>query len=163
MSDFFDLGIDEMQAQITALVSALDRMDESVSEGVVEAAEEATSIIMREQKRLLSAANFAHPTADLASLIKVQKGKNTKYYKLKIGYDSEAARQHPEVFVIEFGRPGKSARRMKKTDSLGRKKGDFPPQTPHIVAGMHLARNEAAQRFRDRMAEIARRKWGENH
>lgn len=163
MSDFFDLGLEEMQTQITALVNTLDRMDESVSAGVVEAAEEAAGIIMREQKRLLSAANFAQPTADLAGLIKVQKSRSSKYYKLKIGYDSEAVREHPEVLVIEFGRPGKSARRMKPTDSLGRKKGDFPPHTPHIVAGMHLARSEAAKRFRERMTEIARREWEENH
>lgn len=92
----------------------------------------------------------------------MQKSSSKKYYKLKIGYDSEAIKQHPELLVIEFGRPGKSARRMKPTDSLGRKKGDFPPQTPHIIAGFIIAKDEAAGHFRDRMAEIARQKWENN-
>lgn len=161
-NDVFDLGFEGMQAQINQLVSALDRMDKSVNEGALQAAQESAEIIAREQKRLLSAANFAHPKADLQGLIKVQKSSSKKYYKLKIGYDSEAIKQHPELLVIEFGRPGKSARRMKKTDSLGRKKGDFPPQTPHIIAGFIIAKDEAAGHFRDRMAEIARQKWENN-
>lgn len=158
-NDVFDLGFEGMQTQINQLVSALDRMDESVNAGALQAAQESAEIIAREQKRLLSAANFAHPKADLQGLIKVQKSSGKKYYKLKIGYDSEAIKQHPELLVIEFGRPGKSARRMKPTDSLGRKKGDFPPQTPHIIAGFTLARDEAAEHFRDRMAEIAKQEW----
>lgn len=158
-NDVFDLGFEGMQTQINQLVSALDRMDESVNESALQAAQESAEIIAREQKRLLSAANFAKPEADLQGLIKVQKSSSKKYYKLKIGYDSEAIKQHPELLVIEFGRPGKSARRMKPTDSLGRKKGDFPPQTPHIIAGFTLAKDEAAGHFRDRMAEIAKQEW----
>lgn len=158
-NDVFDLGLDGMQTQINQLVSALDRMDESVNAGALQAAQESAEIIAQEQKRLLSAANFAKPEADLQGLIKVQKSSSRKYFKLKIGYDSEAIKQHPEVLVIEFGRPGKSVRRMKPTDSLGRKKGDFPPQTPHIIAGFYLAKDGAAEHFRDRMAEIAKQKW----
>lgn len=161
-NDVFDLGFEGMQTQINQLVSALDRMDKSVNEGALQAAQESAEIIAREQKRLLSAANFAHPKADLQGLIKVQKSSSKKYYKLKIGYDSKAIKQHPELLVIEFGRPGKSARRMKPTDSLGRKKGDFPPQTPHIIAGFTLAKDEAAGHFCDRMARIAQEQWNNN-
>ena len=97
--------------------------------------------------------------ADLIGLIRVRKDSSRKYYRLKIGYDSDAIQQHPELLVIEFGRPGKSARRSKLTDSLGRKKGDFPPMTPHIIPGFYLAKEEAAEHFRQRLLEAARRQW----
>lgn len=90
----------------------------------------------------------------------------------EIGYDSAAIKAHPEVLVIEYGRPGKSARRMspvqknfkmtrgrKKVKVSGRRKGKFPPQTPHIKPGFILAKDKAAGHFRDRLLEIARRKW----
>ncbi len=97
--------------------------------------------------------------ADLAALIKVRKISGKKYFLLGIGYDSDTIQQHPELLVIEFGRPGKSARRMKKTDTLGRKKGDFPPVTPHIIPGFYLGKQDAGEHFREKMLEIARRNW----
>lgn len=157
--EFFDFDVEGFQKQVTELVVKLDRMARDVDEGALSAARESAEIIAREQKRLLSAADFARPTANLAGLIRVRQDKKSKYYRLSIGYDSEAIRQHPEVLVIEFGRPGRSARRNSATDSKGRKKGQFPPQTPHIIAGYLIARNEAAQHFRDRMLETARRRW----
>lgn len=158
MNDFIDIDSNGFETQITALVNDLDLMADEVVAGAAAAAEESAKIIQREQKRLLSAASFANPTADLASLIKIAKSTSKKYYHFRVGYDSAAIKQHPEVLVIEFGRPGKSARRMKKTDSLGRKKGDFPPQTPHIYPGFLVSREEAANHFLTRLAEIAERR-----
>lgn len=157
--DFFDLGLEQFQQQINLLVQDLDQMSQAVEEGAVEAANEAAEMIAAEQKRLLSSAHFQRKNADLAGLIKVKKSSSKKYYRLNIGYDSAAIKAHPEVLVIEYGRPGKSARRMKTTDKLGRKKGDFPPQTPHIKPGFILAKDKAAEHFRERLMEIARRKW----
>lgn len=157
--DFFNFGIDQFQQQINMLVRDLDKMSEAVETGAVEAANEAAEMIASEQKRLLSSARFQHGNADLAGLIKVKRSSSKKYYRLNIGYDSETIKEHPEVLVIEYGRPGKSARRMKSTDSLGRKKGDFPPQTPHIKPGFILAKDKAAEHFRERLMDIARRKW----
>lgn len=158
--DMFDLGLEQFQQQIDLLVRDLDQMSEAVEAGAVEAANEAAEMIAAEQKRLLSAANFRNKTTDLAALIKVKQwSKSKKYYRLNIGYDSETIKAHPEVLVIEYGRPGKSARRMKSTDSLGRKKGDFPPQTPHIKPGFILAKDKAAEHFREKLLEIAKRKW----
>ncbi len=173
MSDeFFNFDVEGFQKQVTELVVKLDHMARDVDEGALNAAKESAEMIAREQKRLLSAADFARPTANLAGLIRVRQDKKSKYYRLSIGYDSEAIRQHPEVLVIEFGRPGRSARRMSPTEQnfeyvrdgklvkvTGRRKGNFPPQTPHIIAGYLIARNEAAQHFQDRMLEIARRRW----
>lgn len=155
----FDLGLDGMQLQIEQLTAVLDRMDERVREEVKQVTMECAQMIMREQKRMLSAANFAAPRANLAGLIRVTRDARSKYYRLRIGYDSEAIKQHPEVLVVEFGRPGKSARRMKPTDKLGRKKGAFPPQTPHIIAGLIFAKEDVTRHFRNRLAEIARNEW----
>lgn len=157
--DIFDLGLERFQQQINLLVRDLDQMSRAVESGAVAAAEESAEMIAVEQKRLLSAASFRNKTADLAALITVKQSRSKKYYRLNIGYDSAAIKAHPEVLVIEYGRPGKSARRMKSTDKLGRKKGDFPPQTPHIKPGFILAKDKAAGHFRDRLLEIARRKW----
>lgn len=157
--DIFDLGLERFQQQINLLVRDLDQMSRAVESGAVAAAEESAEMIAAEQKRLLSAASFRNKTADLAALITVKRSGSKKYYRLNIGYDSAAIKAHPEVLVIEYGRPGKSARRMKSTDKLGRKKGDFPPQTPHIKPGFILAKDKAAGHFRDRLLEIARQKW----
>ncbi len=157
--DIFDLGLERFQQQINLLVRDLDQMSRAVESGAVAAAEESAEMIAAEQKRLLSAASFRNKTADLAALITVKQSRSRKYYRLNIGYDSAAIKAHPEVLVIEYGRPGKSARRMKSTDKLGRKKGDFPPQTPHIKPGFILAKDKAAEHFRDRLLEIARQKW----
>lgn len=157
--DFFGFDFQGFQGQINALAEKLDRMSEDVSAEAESAAKEAAEIIAREQRRLLSKALFRERKADLIGLIRVRKDSSRKYYRLKIGYDSDAIRQHPELLVIEFGRPGKSARRSKLTDSLGRKKGDFPPMTPHIIPGFYLAKEEAAEHFRQRLLEAARRQW----
>lgn len=157
--DFFGFDFQGFQGQINALAEKLDRMSEDVSAEAESAAKEAAEIIAREQRRLLSKALFKKHKADLIGLIRVRKDSSRKYYRLKIGYDSDAIQQHPELLVIEFGRPGKSARRSKLTDSLGRKKGDFPPMTPHIIPGFYLAKEEAAEHFRQRLLEAARRQW----
>lgn len=170
--DIFDLGLERFQQQINLLVRDLDQMSRAVESGAVAAAEESAEMIAAEQKRLLSAASFRNKTADLAALITVKRSGSKKYYRLNIGYDSAAIKAHPEVLVIEYGRPGKSARRMspvqkdfkmtrgrKKVKVSGRRKGKFPPQTPHIKPGFILAKDKAAGHFRDRLLEIARRKW----
>ena len=157
--DFFGFDFQGFQGQINALAEKLDRMSEDVSAEAESAAKEAAEIIAREQRRLLSKALFREHKADLIGLIRVRKDSSRKYYRLKIGYDSDAIRQHPELLVIEFGRPGKSARRNDPKDSLGRKKGDFPPMTPHIIPGFYLAKEEAAEHFRQRLLEAARRQW----
>ena len=157
--DFFDFDFAGMQMQVNELISRLDKMAGDVDEGAVQAAQEAAEIIAKEQRRLLSAAVFKEHKADLASLIKVRQAQSKKYFRLAIGYDSAAIQQHPELLVIEFGRPGKSARRMKATDSLGRKKGDFPPVTPHIIPGFYLGKEDAGEHFRQKLLEIAQRRW----
>lgn len=157
--DFFDFDFQGFQGQISALIDRLDQMSGDVDNGALQAAQEAAEIIAKEQRRLLSQAVFKEHKADLVSLIKVRKISGTRYFRLGIGYDSAAIQQHPELLVIEFGRPGKSARRRKATDSRGRKKGDFPPATPHIIPGFYLGKQDAGEHFRQKLLEIARRRW----
>lgn len=157
--DFFDFDFAGMQMQVNELISRLDKMASDVDVGAVQAAQEAAEIIAKEQRRLLSQAVFKEHKADLVSLIRVRQASSKKYFRLAIGYDSEAIQQHPELLVIEFGRPGKSARRRKATDSLGRKKGDFPPVTPHIIPGFYLGKEDAGEHFRQKLLEIAQRRW----
>ncbi len=54
--DFFDFDFAGFQAQVSALVSNLDRMADGVEAGAEQAAQEAAEIIAKEQRRLLSAA-----------------------------------------------------------------------------------------------------------
>ena len=157
--DFFDFDFAGMEFQVNELISRLDKMARDVDEGAVQAAKESAEIIAKEQRRLLSQAVFKKHEADLVGLIKVRQMNGKRYFRLGIGYDSEVIKQHPELLVIEFGRPGKSARRMKATDSLGRKKGDFPPTTPHIIPGFYLGKEDAGEHFRQRLLEIARNRW----
>ncbi len=157
--DFFDFDFQGFQGQISALIENLDQMARDVDAGALQAMKESAEIIAKEQRRLLSQAVFKEHKADLAGLIKVRQMTGKRYFRLGIGYDSETIKQHPELLVIEFGRPGKSARRMKATDSLGRKKGDFPPVTPHIIPGFYLGKEDAGEHFRHKLIEIARRRW----
>lgn len=170
--DMFDLGLEQFQQQINILVRDLDQMSEAVEAGAVDAANEAAEMIADEQRRILSAANFKRRKYNLANLIKVRQSSSKKYYQLHIGYDSLTLKAFPELLVIEYGRPGKSARRMSpvqkdfemtrdgKTYKIkGRRKGGFPSQTPHIKPGFILAKDKAAEHFRDRLLEIAKQKW----
>lgn len=165
----FDLGLDGMQLQIEQLTAVLDRMDERVREGVEQVTMECAQMIMREQKRMLSAADFAAPRANLAGLIKITRYKS--YWGntyTRVGYDAQAVREHPEVLVVEFGRPGtarrtgvmqEKKRRRKDGTEYTQRKGAFPPQTPHIIAGLIFAKEDVTRHFRNRLAEIARNEW----
>lgn len=160
MSDF--IKFDGFEAQISALINDLNRAKDDVDSSSEEAAYRAAEIIRREQVRLFGKASFKRDkkkhTYRYASgaLIKIVREKNSRVYKLKIGYNTETLRQYPELLVIEFGRPGKSARRSKLTDSKKRKKGDFP-QNPHIRAGYFLAKDKAVDEFNERLFEIVKR------
>ncbi len=161
--DFLDFS--GFEAQITALISDLNKAVGDVNNASAGAAYNAAEIIRAEQARLLAKAVFkrdrkrhSYHYAD-GNLIKVTRDKQSagKVFKLHIGYDTETLRQYPELLVIEFGRPGKSAKRSKPTDSRGRKKGDFPPQISHIRAGLFLAKEKAVKEFNENLYEIAKR------
>ena len=159
MSDGDFLDFSGMEAEISALIRDLDSAKNAVDSAAGQAAEEAAKIIADEQRRLLGKANFKRRTTDLRGLITIKRDLRSKVYKLRVGYDTQAITAHPEVLLIEFGRPGKSPRRMKPTDSKGRKKGDFPPHISHIRAGFDLAKDKAAEHFNEKLMDIAADKF----
>ncbi len=178
MADMFDLGLDNMQEQIQALLRDIDKMPAEINEAASSAIDEAAQLIAAEQKRLLSAAHFENSTLNLASLIKVQPVKlfeTENYLGRGIGYSSEAIREHPELLVIEYGRPGKSARHMSpfqkeftmttrsgKTVTIKHKrKGEFPYDAvcPHIYAGLYIGAGKASKHFRDELFKVLEKIW----
>lgn len=178
--DVFDLGLDNMQEQIEALLRDIGKMPAAINEAAASAMDEAAQLIANEQKRLLSTAHFKHSTVNLASLIKVEPIKLTEtdnYLGRGIGYSTEAIRRYPELLVIEYGRPGKSARRMspyqkdfimttrngKKVMVKERRKGEFPQYEvcPHIYAGFYIGADKASKHFRDALCEVLEKIWGE--
>ena len=150
-----------MEAEISSLISDLERSIKDVDAAVPAAALSAAEVIRNEQVRLLAKAHFKRDKKNhvykmvSGSLITIQQDKASKrFFKLRIGYDTPTLRENPELLVIEFGRPGKSKGRMKPTDTLGRKKGSFP-SAPHIRTGFFLAKEKAADKFNETLYKIA--------
>lgn len=161
MADFINFS--GMEAEISKLMDDMDAAKKEVEEAMPEAAMEAAEIIRAEQQRLLSKANFKRDKPNHqynnvnGGLIKIMQDRTrNRRYKVKIGYDSETLRKYPELRVIEFGRPGKSARHSKKTDKLGRKKGEFPSHISHIRAGFFLAKDKAADACNEKLMQAAK-------
>ncbi len=166
MADFINFS--GMEAEISKLMDDMDAAKKEVEEAMPEAAMEAAEIIRAEQQRLLSKANFKrdrpnhHYNNVNGGLIKIMQDRTkSKRYRLKIGYDSETLRKYHELLVIEFGRPGKSARHSKKTDKLGRKKGDFPAHVSHIRAGFFLSKDKAADACNEKLMQAAQNAFRE--
>ncbi len=84
----------------------------------------AAKTIQQEQQRLL-----CKQFPQFASAIKItseESGRailsfSIRRYKFKIGYDTETLREHPELLVIEFGRPGAIGAHTKKLKTGGAK------------------------------------------
>ena len=157
------IGFDGLETAVTELIADLNRAVQDVDSEAEEAAQNAAGLILAEQKRLFRKAVFrrdkqrhTYKYAD-ETLIKIMRDERSagRVYKLKIGYDTETLRRYPELLLIEFGRPGKSRKRAKRTDSTGRKKGTFPAHVSHIRAGALFAKDKAAKAFTDRLFEIA--------
>ena len=157
MSEEF-ITVDGLESQITQFMQALDAMDAAVDVKLAEVADECAAMIEQEQKRLLAT---QHP--QLTSLVKVAaRTVKDKYVKVKVGYDSDTIRDHFELLVIEFGRPGKSARcsgeyekKIRKGETKAHRKGEFPTSVSHIRAGYDVAHNKILQHFEDVLMNTA--------
>lgn len=144
-------GLDDA---IQALQAALDDVDVAVQEALDGAVMDGAEVIKNEQVRLLNQ-KFPH----LSGLIKIRKLKTGQKVVAKIGYDTETLRQHPELLVIEYGRPGQSSRCSGQTDKLGRKKGKFPSQCIHIRAGYQQAKEKAYEKMYSDLSAAAGREF----
>lgn len=143
-----------LQDGVQALIAAMDNVDAAVVAEMDNAIMDAAEIIKAEQKRLLD-----QQFPQLSGLITIQKTKKGKKTIAKIGYSTETLRQHPELLVIEYGRPGQSARCRGLTDKKGRKKGQFPSQCIHIRAGYQQAKDKAYQQLLNRLSAAAGRQF----
>lgn len=152
------ITVDGLEAQITQFMQALDAMDTAVDVKLAEVADECAQMIEQEQKRLLAT---QHP--QLTSLVKVTaRTVKDKYVKVKVGYDSDTIRDHFELLVIEFGRPGKSARcsgeyekKIRKGETKAHRKGEFPSSVSHIRAGFDVAHEKIVQHFEETLMNAA--------
>lgn len=167
MSNDF-MSFDGFQAEITAMMGDLSRAVTVVDETTAQAVDEAAQLIADEQRRLLGKANFkrdcqSHNYNNInGGLIRIFRDNRTRgrRYRVRIGYDAETLKRYPELYVIEFGRPGSSPRYSKPKDKLGRKKGKFPAHISHIRAGFFMKKEEAAKRVLEKLYEAAVQRFG---
>jgi len=167
LSDDF-LQFEGFQAEISAMIDSLNHSVRIVDETAAQAVDEAAQLIADEQRRLLGKASFkrdrqSHDYNNISGdLIRIFRDKRSRgiVYKVRIGYDAETLKRYPELYVIEFGRPGKSPRHSKPKDKLGRKKGEFPAHISHIRAGFFTKKEEAAKRVLEKLYEAAAQRFG---
>lgn len=154
--------------QINSLIGDLTDMQREMTAESDVALDKAAAVIAAEQRRIFAQANFlrdkknhVYKYAD-SSLIRVTKKKlGRAKIKAYIGFDTPTLEAYPELILVEFGRPGKSARRSKDTDKNGRKKGDFPQYATvmPIRAGFNLAKESALAAYKDDMLNRAAELW----
>lgn len=164
MNNAFDIC-----AQIDNLIEDLNVMQREMTAESEIALDKAAEVIAAEQRRIFAQAHFErnkekHVYKNVNdSLIRITKKKlGRAKLKAYVGFDTETLKAYPELILVEFGRPGKSANHSKRTDKLGRKKGDFPAAATvmPIRAGFNLAKESAlaayAEDMFDRAAELFR-------
>ncbi len=124
------------------------------------ALEKAAAIILTEQRRIFAQAKFLrdkkkHVYKGANNSLISARFKKTGRAKIKayIGFDTSTLKAYPELFWVEFGRPGKSPGHSKATDKKGRKKGKFPQEAMvmPIRAGFNLACENALSAYADEM------------
>ena len=150
--EYMDFGLDEFQAKCAKLNEKFKELDEKQQEKLAnEVLTDAAQLFLTEQKRLLAAA--PNPKyAKFADWLEVWTYKGKNGWRVQVGYSTETIKEHLEVLIVEFGRPG--ARGLKKggKDTLGRKIGKIDAYS-HIRASMFLKKEDV-------MAEVQRR-WEE--
>lgn len=181
MNNAFDIC-----GQIDNLIDDLNVMQREMTAESENALEKAAEVIAAEQRRIFAQANFKrgkekHVYKNVNdSLIRVTKKKlGRAKLKAYIGFDTPTLKAYPELILVEFGRPGKSARHSGDTEEVEvkrkvkgklfkqktrftRKKGDFPAAATvmPIRAGFNLAKESAlaayAEDMFNRAAEIFR-------
>lgn len=156
--------MNDICGQISDLIGDLSGMEAQLNAESEKAAEKAAWVIQSEQRRIFAKASFKRDkqshTYKLANegQISITKRNIGKYrVKMQVGFDTETLREYPELLMIEFGRPGKSPRHSKSTDTLGRKKGEFPEAATvmPIRTGFELAKEQALKAYSEDMLDKA--------
>lgn len=160
MSGYIDLGLDGLQRDIQALDEKFRKMDKAVQDRIAnEVIAEAGQIFLEEQKRLLAAAPNPK-TRKFADWLKVWTYKNKSGWRVQVGYPTEVIREHIEVLITEFGRPGTKGIKKGGKDSRGRKIGKIEPYSV-IRASMFLKKEDVMKEVERRFYEEIERIWNE--
>ncbi len=179
MNNAFDIC-----AQIDDFIEDLNAMQREMTAESEIALDKAAAVVAAEQRRVFAQANFKRTKEKHVykganeSLIRITKKKlGRAKLKAYIGFDTPTLKKYPELILVEFGRPGKSARHSKDTEEVEvkrkvkgklfkpkthftRRKGKFPDVATvmPIRAGFNLAKESAlaayAEDMFNRAAEI---------
>lgn len=162
--DFFSMnGLEE---DIKKTLTQLNKMEKAFkSEVCKKAVEEAAPILLEEEKRQLqSVTNYGkfkklNPSWLKSKIYQYANG----HWIAQCGYPTEIIEKHPEVVIVEFGKPGHAKRVAKKhgIDKIGRKIGVVQPR-PHIRAALFNKKDEINQKITNVLLSEAERIWKEN-
>jgi len=124
-------GFSGLTEDINDMIAALNRMDAKCGVSEREAMEEAAKIVADEQRRIV-----AETSPKLAGLIKVKIVQDKTRTKAVVGYDSDDIKAHPEILVIEFGKPGlsKTTIRRRKVNGVNRRLHRYSPNPREFYA-----------------------------
>ncbi len=162
--DFFTMnGLEE---DIKKTMKQLNKMEKAFkSEACKKAVEEAAPILLEEEKRQLQRVeNYGkfkvlNPSWLKSKIYQYANG----HWIAQCGYPTEIIEKHPEVVIVEFGKPGHAKRAVRKhgIDKIGRKIGVVQPR-PHIRTALFSKKEEINRKILNVLLNKAERIWKEN-
>lgn len=160
MGGYIDLGLDGLQRSIEELDKKFWELGKKARDKIAkEVIAEAGQIFLEEQKRLLAAA--PNPKyAKFTAWLKVWTQETKSGWRVEVGYPTEVIREHIEVLIVEFGRPGKRGRKKGGKDKRGRKIGKIDSYS-HIIASTFLKREDVMKEVKQRFYEEIEKLWNE--
>lgn len=154
MIEGMDFGFDELKKDAERLMEKYQALETELKNRIAkEVLEEAGQIFLNEQKRLLSNAPSGRDIGKFAAWLRVRLMKTKKGWLVTVGYPAEVIREHIEVLIAEFGRPGAKGEKKGGKDSRGRRIGKVEPYS-HIRAAMFLKKEEVMKEVQKRLEEL---------
>lgn len=151
MTQGMDFGFDDLKKDAEKLMEEYQKLETKLKTRIAkEVLEEAGQIFLNEQKRLLSQAPNSNKIAKFADWLKVWIVETKTGWRLEVGYPTTVIRNHIEVMITEFGRPGAKGLKKGGRDSKGRKIGKVEPYS-HIRTSMLLKRETVMKEIRGRL------------
>lgn len=164
--DFDFFTIDGLEEDIKKTLKQLNKMEKAFkSEVCKKAVEEAAPILLEEEKQQLQrVTNYGKFKALNPSWLKSKTYQYANgHWIAQCGYPTEIIERHPEVVIVEFGKPGHAKRAVKKhgKDKIGRKIGVVQPR-PHIRTALFNKKDEINKKILNVLLNEAERIWKEN-
>lgn len=162
--DFFTM--DGLENDIKKTLKQLNKMEKAFkSEVCKKAVEEAAPILLEEEKQQLQrVTNYSKFKALNPSWLKSKIYQYANgHWIAQCGYPTEIIEKHPEVVIVEFGKPGHAERAVKKhgKDKIGRKIGVVQPRS-HIRTALFNKKDEINKKILNVLLNEAERIWKEN-